>query len=152
MAKGIILDSMYRFYWNIEAKVGPGCPNKTEDYQLVQLAFYCNATNPLAPPKPENKPIYDAVVPGAVYTGNPSDPLSIAIKTKQKDHGGVQDGVVSLIHAGGTYAPGTPYVLVTLNNNIIDVLGDDWPWINRHPKCPAALKAAVDRTFRIGAA
>lgn len=149
MAAGIIMNKG-RFYWNVEANVGVGCPNKTEDVHLVQLAFACRATNPKNPPSEEEKAVYDLVVPGAVYTGAVNDPLTLAIKMAQKKRGGVQDGWVSKMQPTGTYAPNTTWMLVGLNNNIYDVIAAAaWPYIDKHPKATAALKALVERTFVI---
>lgn len=69
MACGTILGENKRFFWNLEGNVGPGCPNKLEDVQLVQLGFYCKANNPKYMANAEAKAIYGAVVPGAPYTG-----------------------------------------------------------------------------------
>src|SRR5262245_47603110 len=126
MASGIVLNSG-RFYWNVDANVGIGSPNKTEDVHLVQLAFVCKGSNPNAPTPPEDKAVYLAVVPGAPYSGNPNDPLSVAIKHLQKKRGGPQDGHVSKITPAGTYAAEIAFMLVLLNNNVSDVLGGGWP-------------------------
>ena len=148
MARGLIMN-LGRFYWNVEANVGQGSANKIEDVHLVQLAFACKATNPKTPPDPEEKPVYSLVVPGAVYSGAANDPLTLAIKMAQKKRGGVQDGWVSKMDGSGVYAPNTTWMLVGLNNQIADVLGAGWPYLDRHPKSTAALKALVTRTFVI---
>ena len=38
-----------RFYWNIDANVGAGSPNRNDDVQLVQLAYAVMATKPDTP-------------------------------------------------------------------------------------------------------
>jgi hypothetical protein len=149
MAVGMITNSG-RFFWNVEAHVGVGSPNKTEDVHLVQLAFACKAMNPKFPPDAEEKPVYEAVVVGVPCTGSPNDPLCKAIKMAQKKRGGVQDGWVSKIQPSGSYATNMSFMLVGLNNNIVDVLGGNWPYLDRHPKSTAALKELVGRTFVIG--
>jgi hypothetical protein len=148
MATGILLD-FGRFYWNIDANVGIGCPNKAEDVHLVQLAFHCRANNPKLSANKEEQAIFSAVIPGAPYSGSPMDPLSIAIKFAQKQRGGVQDGRVSKMKPEGMYSPGVTWMLVGLNNNMVDILGGMWPFLDRHPKCTPALKELVKRTFHV---
>jgi 7-keto-8-aminopelargonate synthetase-like enzyme len=36
-------------------------------------------------------------------------------------------------------------MLTTLENNILDMMPNDYPRIDKHPSCPPALKAAVQR-------
>ncbi len=148
MAAGLVLN-VGRFYWNVEANVGVNSPNKIQDVHLVQLAFHCISTNSKHPVPAEEKPIYAAVVPGAPYTGDPTDPLSVVIKHQQKKRGGVQDGHVSKMQPSGVYASDMTWMLVILNNNIADVLGIDWPFLDRHPKCTGPLKELVTRTFDV---
>lgn len=93
--------------------------------------------------------MYAAVVPGAVYTGTSSDPLSVAIRWAQKERGGTQDGHVSVIGTTGVYAPDISWMLIGLDNNIADVLGANWPFLDRHALCPAALKAVVNRVLMV---
>lgn len=151
MAKGFCIDGdLNRFYWNTHANVGPGCPNKIEDVQLVQLAYACKAANPVSKIDPATRAIYAKVVPGSHYTGNPNDPLSIAIKTHQKQLGGIQDGVVSSIkNSTGMYSADKAWMLAALNNNLADILGNNWPFLDRHPQCPPALRDVVSRVFMI---
>jgi hypothetical protein len=40
------------------------------------------------------------VVPGALYTGGATDPLTLAIKEHERGRGGTQDGHVSSMHLG----------------------------------------------------
>lgn len=151
MAKGMCIDGdLNRFYWNTHANVGPCCPNKPEDVQLIQLAYACKASNPKSVMDPATRAIYAAVVPGATYTGSPNDPLSIAIRTHQKQLGGIQDGVVSSMKSSsGMYSADKAWMLVALNNNIADVLGNQWPFIDRHPSCPPTLRDLVARVFTV---
>jgi hypothetical protein len=51
--------------------------------------------------------------------------------------------------ASASYAVNMTWMLVGLNNNIADVLGGNWPYLDRHPKSTAVLKALVTRTFVI---
>lgn len=140
MARGLFF-SNHRFCWNVEGHVGPGCPNRPEDVQLVQFGYWCTARNPKAGNSPSEQAAYDAVIPGAPYTGSPADPLSIAIREHQKARGGTQDGRVSPIPGNQPgYGP-TSWMIVPLSNNIYDTMRDIWPCLHKSPKCPPALAA-----------
>ena len=140
-----------RFWWNVDAHVGPGCPNKLEDYQLVQLGYASKAVDTQdTNSTPALRAIYAQVVPGSVYTGGASDPLTVAIKAHQKHRGGTQDGKISPIQsASGTYDGQHLWLIMALNNCILDVIGTSWPRLDAHPKCPAGLRAAVLRVFPV---
>lgn len=146
MTAGVFGPNNY-FFWNIEANVGPGCANNIEDVHLVQLAYASMAQNPVI--NAAERMVYKNVIPGAPYTGLPSDPLSIAIKTHQKSRGGTQDGHVSPIGKSGSYGPAT-FMLIPLNNNIrAKVTNINWPRIDQHPLCTPVLRAAVARSLHI---
>ncbi len=146
MAKGMIIEP--RYFWNLDSNVGPGCPNKIEDVQLVQLGYACKAMNPKVPPSPEERATYGKVVPGAPYFGSPDDPLSVAIKFHQSRRTGTKDGIVSSMkNSTGSYGPDMVWIIGALNNNIADVMGADWPRLEKHPQCPSALKAASLRVL-----
>ena len=138
MAKGIVCNNG-RFYWTVETHVGPGCPNKVDDVQLVQFCYSCLAANPKTPVTPADRAIFAAVVPGAPYTGSQADPLTIAIKLHQKQRGGTQDGRISPAQQTITYE----WMILSLSNNTSNYVGQIWPRIDLHPKCPATLKAIV---------
>lgn len=149
MAQGIIVGNQAKFYWNIDANVGPGMPNKTEDVQLVQLAYACVATNPKET-NAEFKAAAAKVKPGDAYNGANNDPLSVVIRMHQKLRGGTQDGVVSSIKSSsGVYAASTTWMLVPLNNHIFDVMGANWPRLSRHAQCPSALREASNRVLSV---
>lgn len=137
-----------RFWWTVHAHVGPGCPNKIEDVQLVQLGYFCKASSQKDGSNPAQKAIYAKVVPGAVYSGKLDDPLTIAIKTHQQHRGGTQDGRVSPIgNSVGMYDGQHIWMVMALSNAILEVIKANWPRLDSHPKCPAALKGAVERVF-----
>lgn len=133
-----------RFFFNIDAHVGPGQPNKEADVQLVQFAYFAKSqtgNDPLL-----EKQVYAKVVPGAAYRGEVNDPLSNAIRLHQRMRGGTQDTRVSPITGNGIYLGsdgGHVFMLVALVNNIFDLIKGDYPRIDKHGKCPPALKAAV---------
>lgn len=133
-----------QFTWNIGGNVGIASPNDPEDVQLVQLGYACAALEPQVPAA--TRLVFAKVVPGAPYQGGPQDPLTLAIKAHQKDSGGPQDGHVSVIRSATlTYAMNSPYMLAYLVGCILRAVAPNAPRIDRHPKCPALLKAAVVR-------
>jgi hypothetical protein len=133
------------FFWNIDANVGLRSPNNTDDVQLAQLGYSIMATSPKVPP--ELKSAAAAVKLGVPCTGLEDDPLVRAIRAHEKTHGGTQDGYVSVIRtnngvyhdSGGAHA----FLLTAIVNNIFDAMPGDFPRIDKHPSCPAALKASV---------
>ncbi len=146
MASGFMADA--RFWWNVDSHVGPFCPNKIEDVQLVQLGYACKAASTKDTSPPAAKAIFAAVVPGALYTGAANDPLSIAIRTHQKLKGGTQDGRVSPVqNSTGSYDGENLWMIQGLDNCMLDVLKSAWPRLDKHPKCPGALRAVVLRVF-----
>jgi len=134
-----------KFFWNIDANVGFRSANKTDDVQLVQLAYSVRATRSDIPA--ESKRAFAAVKIGAPCTGLGDDPLVVAIRVHQKDRGGTQDGHVSVIHtSNGVYHDSGGdhlFMLAALVNNIFDAMPADFPRIDKHPSCPPALKASV---------
>lgn len=140
-------DGFGHFYWNVDANVGVGSPNRTEDVQLVQLgyAIMAKSTNPLIPAS--DKAVFALVKVGAPCTGLESDPLVQAIRKHQASRGGAQDGHVSVLppagidypHRGGTKG----FMLASIMGNIRDAMPTDYPRIDKHASCPAALKASV---------
>ena len=134
-----------RFYWNIDANVGAGSPNRNDDVQLVQLAYAIMAARPDTPAG--DKAVYALVRPGFPCTGLEADPLVRAIRTHQARRGGTQDGHVSVIAANsGIYPYGTGaavFMLIALVNNIFDAMPANFPRLDKHKACPPALRASV---------
>ena len=139
-----------KMFFNLSANVGPGAPNKTEDVQLVQFGYFAATFSTNL--KPELKRVFSAVVPGTAYLGAASDPLTLAIKADQAAGTGTKDGIVSVIHGGAIYGPGRghTFLLISLVNDIRKLLGTDFPRIDKHAKCPAALAARVRALFDLG--
>lgn len=138
MARGLVAQNG-RFYWNVDAHVGPGCPNKMDDVQLVQFGYWCMGNNPKTPASPADRALFAAVTPGAPYSGAPGDPLTLAIKRHQALRGGTQDGRVSPMQANQGYN----WIISSLSNNISNYLMQQWPRIDQHAKCPPALRPVI---------
>lgn len=137
-----------RFIWNLTANVGIGSPNRREDVQLVQFGYFAAANNAKNPPRPDLKAIYAAVKPGGDFTGREDDPLIRAIRAHQKVRGGPQDGHVSVMTGGGIYASGDgphTFIIVALNNNLVDLVPDGFPRLDQHAACPPDVRDAVRR-------
>jgi hypothetical protein len=148
MATGKMLDGG-RFCFNVDSHVGPGCPNKTDDVQLVQFGYYCMTRSNYAPfgLTPAEMAIIKTVVPGAPYTGSPTDPLTLSIKAHQRARGGTQDGRVSpFTNASGFYGEQT-WMIISLVVNIIIVYSELYPRLDKAPNCPPVLAATVRRMF-----
>lgn len=140
MASGLLQGENKEFFWNVDAHVGPGCPNKPDDVNLVQMGFKAAGKRVT---DPEAKAICNAVVLGAPYTGSPSDPLSVAIVYLQKRRKGLVDGRVSPCKQVGSIAQAIDlWTLAALIIHIRTELGRDWPHLDRWPGCPPALAGA----------
>jgi hypothetical protein len=142
----IFVDSkrVKRFFWNLSANVGVRSANQRDDVQLVQFGYFAFANNSKFPPPPALKDIFGAVKPGAEYSGKEDDPLTRAIRAHEKARGGPQDGHVSAMKSL-SYDGIHSYILVALNNNLVDLLPDDFPRLDRHNACPSRVKEAVLR-------
>ncbi|MEO2091651.1 MAG: hypothetical protein ABGY75_19520 [Gemmataceae bacterium] len=141
----VFVSSTGRFFFNLSANVGVNSPNKKDDVELVQFAYFAMSKVPGT--SPALRPVFAAVKPGAAYSGAANDPLTQAIIAHQRDRGGTQDGHVSVINNPAVQysAADGPHVfmLVRLVNNIFDFMPDDYPRLDKHPSCPAELKRAV---------
>lgn len=140
------------FFWNIEKNVGPRSPNQAEDVQLVQFGYFAMA--PVAYDYFQNgeelKPIFAAVTPGAPYSGAPNDPLTLAIRAHQKRRGGIQDGHISAMKAGTTIYPGGyMYLMSDFTRAMVRLMGNEFPRIDKHPKCPPLVRDGVKRAFNL---
>jgi hypothetical protein len=134
-----------KILWNVGAKVGLASPNKAADVQLVQFAYRLMLVNLSGIPA-DLKAGIAKIQLGAICTGRADDPLVQTIVIHQKGRGGTQDGLVSVFNSTGLYVDSSgPHVhmLIILNNNIRDQMPDDYPRLDKHPLCPAGLKAEV---------
>lgn len=139
-----------RYFMNVDGNVGVNSANKSDDVQLVQFGFLAMSANNTF--SPEDRAIFAKVVPGASYTGSPTDPLTIAIKRHQALRGGTQDGHVSVMTGNMIYGDASgahTFQLVALMNNIRDFTTSIYPRIDKHAKCPPILAAKV-RSFAEG--
>ena len=134
-----------RVFLNIDGNVGPRSPNKPEDVQLVQLGYASMLLSPQSQRflSQAERQAFANVKPGAPYSGAPDDPLTLSITAHEASRGGQQDGHVScargLSYDGGKHS----FVVLALNNAIRDMMVRDFPRLDKHPQCPAALRVRV---------
>jgi hypothetical protein len=135
----------HQVYFNLDGNVGPRCPNRPDDVQLVQLGYFAVLRDPSnsAVLTPALRGVFDKIIPGAPYSGAADDPLSAAIRAHEASRGGTADGHVSVIRNPGKYDGKHTYITIALNNAIRDTMPDDFPRIDKHPRCPPLLRAAV---------
>ena len=133
------------FYFNLDAAVGPGCPNKPDDVQLVQMGYVAMLRNPAAASvmTPDMKEAFGKIVPGAPYTGGRDEWLSKAIRAHQARSGGTQDGKVSVATSAAYYDKTHSFIVVVLDNNIMDYMPQDYPRLDKSPLCAGALRQSV---------
>ncbi len=129
------------FYYNLDGNVGPKSPNKADDVQFVQMAYFVMAQDRSFPQA--EREIFAKVVPGSSYSGSPTDPLTLAINAHEVSRGGTRDGHVSVARGSGFYDPKHSYMVLGLNNKLRASMPNDWPRLDKHPKCPPALRAAI---------
>ena len=133
-----------RFFWNVSAKVGAKSPNKPDDVQLVQLGYLCAAADTFY--DAALRATFAAVVPGAPYSGQENDPLTRAIRAHEKERGGAQDGHVSVLTTltNASYDGAHTFLIVSLNFHLRKCLPGNFPRLDKHPRCPSLLRAAVN--------
>ncbi|MBM3793128.1 MAG: hypothetical protein FJW31_03470 [Acidobacteria bacterium] len=145
MASGILQGEYKEYLWNVDAHVGPGCPNKVDDVNRVQMGLVAMSKKGT---EPADKAALAGVKLGAPYTGRAADPLTLAIKYIQKRRSGPQDGrasparyVAMLGEASGTW------MITVFARYIRGELKDNWPRLEKWPGCPPALLAASRKMF-----
>ena len=133
-----------RFFFNLDGNVGPNSPNRPDDVQFVQLGYLAASRNPKVKATQAARELFAKVVPGTPYNGAPNDPLTLAISAHEAGRGGPRDGHVSVVRGGtGSYDGTHSYIVISLNNNLIDTMLDDFPRIDKNAQCPAELRLRV---------
>jgi hypothetical protein len=137
-----------KLFFNLDGAVGVKAPNHEADVQLVQFAYY--AMSELREGSAAELAAFSRVQPGMFYAGTETDPLTLAIREHQRARGGTQDGHVSVIPAGNTllYDGMHSFMLVALNNNLRKLMPTDFPRIDKHTRCPAALRSAIQQSMQ----
>lgn len=139
-----------RHAWNIDAHVGLRAPNNRADVDLVQLAYLAMSQNPKLNLGAEQRDALAQLKVGQPCTGAADDPLVRIIQIHQKNRGGTQDGKVSPIATqSGVYQDKGAhlYMMVVLNNNLLDMIPFGYPRIDQHKDCPPTLKKAILESY-----
>ena len=127
--------------FNIDAHVGQGCTNKSDDVFLVQFLM-----RKAGEKKPVDRPDIRARLVKVPLSGT-VDPLTVdGIKAAQeamraKRPTTVVDGIVS--PARGVDYGGGIWVIVTLNDSVRTSFPDKWPRLQDFSDCPEPLKTKV---------
>ena len=139
------------FRWNLSANVGRGQPNLIADVELVRLGYVAVRDNTKFPAKAELREPLSKLQPFGPYGPD----LQAVIEAHQKVRGGTQDGYVSVAKISATstnrdfYDGSHAWIIIILDNNLRDLPGDQYPRIDKHPKCGPELKKKVLKTFII---
>jgi len=130
MAQILLINGFFR--WNLTTNVGRNQPNALDDVELVRFGYACAARNTLFPSRAEMANEFSKMR----TTGGYADDLQVVIDAHQKLRGGTQDGAVS-VDRGGTFNPKERYdnvhqwIIAVLNNNMLDIIGDIYPRIDK---------------------
>lgn len=132
------------FRWNLSANVGPGQRNALDDVELVRFGYICLKQNLRFPPNPLLLPSLNKMRPFGPFDQD----LAEVISVHQNARGGTQDGIVSVAKISSTskselYDRRNAWIIVSLNNNMLDVADDIYPRIDKHPQSGPTLSLKV---------
>lgn len=145
MVKGAYNETFSAFYFNLHAEVGPNCPNRGDDVELVRYGIACLAKWPGNQKSAEGRQFCD-LARQVGPTGPFDTPLASAILACQRANGLTTDGKVSLVR--GDFAPsGRSYILQIMNAAIRIAATSVFPRIDLVPESGAALSQVVRRMF-----
>jgi hypothetical protein len=138
-------------FYNVDAAVGPGRPNKIDDVMLVQFFI---------------KEIHDFNAPMNQLTTFPDEPLSVdgnanqnlfdwilAFQELAKQMGGqvVKDGAVDSVPGFSmtrTQLTHSIYTIIIMNNFFLGQQPAIYPKLWEHPRIPQALSLALFTNFK----
>lgn len=144
MAVPVIVNAGKLIFWNLSSNVGMKSPNRTDDVQLVQLAYAVAAVD--AGWNADAREVFKRVVPGAPYNGADNDPLTLAIRAHQAFAGTSRDchvSVVNNLQTGMYNSKKHVFLMVPLVAGLSYAMPDYYPRLDKHPKCPPALASTV---------
>ncbi len=141
-----------RFLWNVSADVGQGKPNKLDDVELVRFGYLAFLTNPPTISQAPEK--FRTALTRMRTIGPFGQDLQDVIVQHELTRGGTQDGCVSVMHPNranrGTYDGKHIWIILSLNNNMKDILRDLYPRIDRHTQSGLEISKVVEK-FMVGA-
>lgn len=132
----------YHFQWNLDQSVGKGGSNSCrEDVSYIQFYYTKAAQSSLI--DPSRAAIYGQVKVTGTCTGRDDDPLVKAIIAHQTflRHPNI-DGRVSVAHGSGKVGSNAFFVF-RLGARFADMFPNEWPRIDKIPRCPDVVKKAV---------
>jgi hypothetical protein len=143
MAQIFLIGGFFR--WNLTYNVGRNQPNALDDVELVRFGYACMARNPHFPPKAAVTDVLSKMRLAGPY----GDDLQAVIDAHQADRGGTQDGAIS-VDRGTTfnherYDSTHGWIIALLNNNMLDVIGDIYPRIDKSDFSGPAISAIVKK-------
>lgn len=134
------------FRWNLSSNVGPRQPNALDDVELVRFGYICLKQNLRFPADPSLRPSLNKLRPFGPF----DEDLAEVISAHQKARGGTQDGIVSVARITGVgasknelYDRRNTWIIISLNNNMLDITDDIYPRIDKHPQSGPTLSLKV---------
>jgi hypothetical protein len=121
------------FRWNLSSNVGPGQQNALDDVELVRFGYICMKQNAKFPAPPSLQTALLNMLPFGPFGQDLADVISV----HQQLRGGTQDGIVSVAKVSGAskselYDRRTTWIILALNNNMLDITDDIYPRIDKH--------------------
>jgi hypothetical protein len=127
----------HNVFFNVEAPVGPMCPNRLEDVMLVQYLFRKIGQAHIPADQPELAKKFAAQMPSGKFDMSTAE----CILGFQKYFGGIADGRISVAR-GAAYGNGT-YTIWKMNFWVRSSFNRVSPRIHDFPDCPPLLKSMI---------
>jgi hypothetical protein len=124
--------------------------NKLDDVELVRFGYNCMRLNTRFP---TTDPGLLSALKAMRRTGGFDQDLADVIVAHQRSRGGTQDGIVSVARISATsknrerYDGAHSWIIVALDNNMVDVAADVYPRIDKHPDSGFGVSSAVKKVF-----
>src|SRR5262245_30009877 len=124
-------------FFNVQAPVGPCCPNTLDDVLLVQYLFRKLGQANI----PANNSAFATQMSSIDPTGTFDQATADCILGFQKHFGGIADGCIR-VAKGAWYRKGT-FTIWKLNFWVRNMFSNIWPRIHDFTDCPPLLKSLV---------
>ena len=136
-------------HWNLDASVGKGGANSVES-DIAYLQWYYTLAADFSETPPDRKLIYKNVSITSKCSGRNDDPLVKAIVAQQKalSHPIIDGKVSALPGAAGHVRLGqNAFFVIRLGARLANKFQQEWPRLDRMPRCPASVAEAVRRSI-----
>lgn len=139
------------FFYNIDEHVGTGRANFPEDVEFVRFGYFALREAKSAK-SAQARADLAAELAGLRPSGGFDTDLEAVIRAHERVRGGTQDGCVSPMRGylsanHGTYDHKHSWIMVILNNWMIDLLGDRYPRLDAHGSCGPLLRSRMQAMF-----